>query len=320
MRARPVTLLLVLGALLALPGGGCSSTQAQREEQLPPLRDIRSRVPPPVPPDAVRAEDGTPAVQVERLDFPLGAALDAALARLETDALPATIVDAWRNNGLIVGLLPLDQGGAFSGDLPAATGAYRQLTALSPSMPAPLIRSTPLDGPVAVDLTVPPRPVRERVIEGGRVHLLATLASGPTGALQMNLLPHHYVPVATFAARSAAEKELDGRSFPELGLHVPMARTHALVIALRPPVSESSTTLPPPEVDAPPEAEAEPDAAAPTEPTSPSPAPAEEPRPLPARAKPPVVPPHLGRTLCAASRFERPIQMVYVITLAPAGQ
>ncbi len=295
--------------------GACESSSGGRQD-LPSLRDIRreQRIPAEIAHTLEEAPVKRTPLRVERLDFSLDDSLDEALAALDTSGLSPAISGSWRVNGMRVGVLKSAAAHEFAKELPEMSGGNVQIVVPS-SLPVPLLRSPPTVGPVAVDLTVPPRPVREVVLSGGRIQLLVEVIRDAMNRPILIFTPHHFVPQQTLAVRSAEEKQLDGRRLDELALAVLLGRDEALVIALDVP---PSVFLPVPVERPLQQAKSRPAATPLSAPAGATPN-EEEPPADELQQLPPVedrLGSHLGRALLAASRYGRPIQMVYVIRLA----
>jgi hypothetical protein len=310
---------------LSLGMFACSSTPREAEN-LPSMRDVRreQRIPPEIAHTMqIESVRRTP-LRIERADFPLDAPLDEAWAVLDASGLSPGISGAWRVNGIRAGVLTADRAAEFARRLPAATGGKAQI-AVPTDAPLPLIRSAAMRHAVAVDLTVPPRPVRELTLSGGRVQLLIEVVRDPMNRPVLIFTPHQFLPQQTLAVRSAEEKQLDGRMLEELSLAVLLGSGEALVIGL---------DVPPPPVFAPriePMEEEDRPADPGLQQARPQPGeigtwsvppaePAEEAEPVepPGHLQPVEdrLAPNLGRALFAATRYGRPIQMLYVIRVA----
>lgn len=169
-------------------------------------------------------------MRLTRALLPLDVSLEPAWALVDEDAAPPLARGVWRANGLRVGVLPPDRLEPFLAALPAAW-SDRAFRIERPDGPVLIRRSPPLVLPVAVDLTVPPWAPRRAQMLGGRAALLMELL--PAGrSLGLRLTPLHQKPTASLEARTAQEKERQGRRFDTLSLRVGVPAGGYAVIGL----------------------------------------------------------------------------------------
>lgn len=335
-RRRRSWLLLVA----AVFSGGCASNPRQTELPPPPdakLDEIRSdaeqramRIIPP------QANVPHAVASFQRVDLPLDVPTDAAWSFVDEGAFPALTRGAWNANGLRIGLLQSRNVDKFVKALPPAIGLSRQQL-FGGEHPTPVIRTPRLRGDATIDLTVPPMAVHEIAVTGGRLQLLARLVYDDRSTLVLDLVPHHHVPKLTLEPRSALEKELDGRIFEELALRTEIPQNAMLVVGLYRPWPQPDPNQPQEQVvpeggqlavdgnrlqlGGAPAVEGSPDTGGPMDEAAIG-NPALDPRreemaPDPAAVEPPPLPNHLGRALFAAQRFNRPLQMLMLITIEP---
>lgn len=303
----------------ALATIGCAAPQARPRPALPRIGDVASRLPRELPPEMATPRQPGPRLRVERVDLALEAPMDEPWSLLDTSGLSRSIVEVWRVNGMRVGVLTPTTIRPFLEALPEASGGNAQMIYTS-DWATPLLRSPPLDWPVAVDLTVPPRPVREIVLSPDgprRIQMLVDAWRDAVGRTILTLTPHHFVPQQSLEVRSAEQKQLDGRILSELALSLALGRDQVLVVGLAtpPPLQWPlpPSEGPPPDIPAGQQAQVLPESArTPLEPATPRPgSPRSDPMAIESR-----LPPHLGRALFAATRFGQPIQMVFLIRIA----
>lgn len=308
--------LVAAAIALAATGTGCQTTTSPPQSDLPSLRDIRRKDT--IPPEVAHTLDAQPVrrtpLLVERLDFPLDAPLHQAWSFLDTSGLSPATAGAWRVNGMRAGVFRLAKRSEFLNRLPEAGGGKSQIV-VPATLPLPLVQSPVLEGAVSVDLTVPPRPVREVALQpggGAKVQLLVEVQRDPMGRPFLLLTPHYFVPQVSLAVRSAEEKQLDGHMLHDLTLALRLAPDEVLVLGLEVPLVPRFS--PPPDDPRPATPPAGVQQAQPRDPTLPV---------DPSSPPPPVeleledqLGPHLGRALFAATRYRKSIQMMYLVRLA----
>ncbi len=286
------------------------------------------------------AQAATPraVVSVHRLDLPLERSVDEAWALVDEAAFPPITRTVWNANGLRVGVMNGDPQSlaAFVEALPGVAGIQR--SHLAPGeYPTPLIAAPRQPEPIKIDLTIPPRAVREEFIRGGRIqlltHMVARAADGSPGdGIRVEVTPHHHIPQVRLTPPDPQVAMLDGRLFTELTLRAELPPGKTLVIGLYTPPAPPGNAPAPGSAPAPevipndvPGGEPEPESDArisampsEAEPLSDEPKPedAEEPAP----PGPPQVPAHLGRALLTGKRYNRAMQMMILISPEmPAG-
>lgn len=293
------------------------------------MNEMASPIRPPGPPIELAADvPVSRAVAVlQRLEIPLRYPTDPIWAQLNAGAIPDITRAVWSANGLRAGLLSESQWDGFLNTLPETFGIQRS-TLSATSLPVAVRTSPRLGEPIYVDLTIPPRAVRDAVARGGRMKLLAKIETVETtaGAMRfIELTPHHYLPGNNLphivregesfkvTPRSSQERSLDGQTYGDLTLRVELPPGQLLVIGLYWPWSDptvvnyaqlSSQAEPDPELTTADEA-AEPV----IEPIITS---VDD---LPNYAPPPPIKFHIGRALFTGAREGRALQMLLVIGL-----
>lgn len=313
------------GVVLILPGCAAPSGGSSRSEPLPSLREIRRKES--LPREEVHGLNQQPTqrtpLMVERLDFPLSASLDEAWTLLDTSGLSPATSGAWRVNGIRVGVFSQSKRQDFAQSLPEARGGNAQIV-VPARLALPLVQSPMLEHPIRVDLTVPPRPVREVVlppVAGARVQLLVEVQRDAMGRPILMLTPHYHVPQVSLVARSAEEKQLDGHLLRDLSLPLRLERDQVLVLGLEIPPDAGWLTPTEPKSDPPRPGVQQAQPRPPTDSAQPE---ASAPMPTPSESSPrPPAPPvedrlglNLGRALFAATRYGQPIQMMFLVRLA----
>jgi hypothetical protein len=306
------------------------SACAERASTLPTLTDIRSTATAPATSLDQQAADAHVLTTIQHIDLPLDVATDDLWSRVDETAVSPLTQITWNANGLRLGLISRDDLPALASISPKALNI--ELTQLlSTGQFTPLRRALRQTEPITVDLTTPPQPTQLIHVRGGQLQLLASMTAAPDGSAEIDLLPHHYVPRLSVIPRDPLEKQLDGRSFDPLAVHLKLNPQQVLVVGLYRPWPKShptpateptpattapqSTTASPshdhvgpaaPSLDSPqaPQATTSPDASAP-------PADAATTRDVPRLL------PHLGRALLTARRLNQPMQVLLLITVEP---
>ncbi len=293
-----------------VPLWGCLSLVSCHQEHaaseltnpLPSLEAIRSRLPPSHVWDHTR---GSPRalLQATRLDFPLKESTEVAWDHVDTRGLPPSAVEAWRTNGIRIGVLPHQRRDQFLDDLPAVRHTQHQQIILAEQL-APIQVSPPPSRPTRLKVTAPPmfEPVGRMI--SGRCQLLARVIDGPGHQASLELVPHHHKPRLTVQTRLPEEKALDGYLFVKLSIPITLPIDGVLVIGLQRSSLNTHTV--------------------PTEPasTAPSGSVPEAPDPNSTRLSSETpdaacqVPNHLGRMLLTASRYGKPIQMILLVAVS----
>jgi hypothetical protein len=349
----PALVMRVAFALLLL--AGC---QAPPPPPLPTLTELRAHQTQPdhIPVQPAAPLPASPVLSVQRIDLPLQTDTRKAWDLVNPRVSSATRIDAWRNNGLAIGVMPAKAFPAFAEAVGDPAGLRRAILSTSPRW-TPLIQAPRQTQSITADLTVLPRPPREMELADGRIQLLLRAESGPLGVAVISLCPHHQLERLTLEPRTPYEIMLDGELLDPLQLTVNLQRGEALVLGLPPlnlpPSPDNDRTLP-----APPTAPGTPGTPAPGAPGVPSPSHKHRRAARPDRAvtfaspdsnapagpspdgkhdatsggsggseeldipdnavtrDTPDVPPTLGRAFFTSRRTSGPIQSIYLITLA----
>ncbi|MEX0744456.1 MAG: hypothetical protein WD118_02540 [Phycisphaeraceae bacterium] len=221
--------MLMVAALLA---GGCKATQ--KEEDLPQLDEIRSRVTPVEPPEREGAPVQAALATMQHVVLPLNASLDESWDSVDESVLSDNAREVWNANGLRVGVVAAADAAGFFERAPRATGVNRSQRTVS-SFPSAIRTSPRLSETSSVQLVgLPGAAEGEETIAlvGGRIRLLMAASSGGAG---VELLPHHQKRRNTLLPRDPLEKELDGRLLDELAVTIDLRRDQVLVIGLHRP-------------------------------------------------------------------------------------
>ncbi len=225
----------------------------QREPgKLPPLSAVRSRLDPSTD---RRAAAGTgsstqPAhatswVEITRFDVPLHSSIDPAWAVVEPPSGDRRLADAWRANGLRVGLLRPEHRKRFIESMPRVIRTRRERF-LAGDQLAPLLTSPPLADPVTVRHLAGAAATECSILEGGRCQLLIRVLDPHAAATVIECVPHHGLPRYRLEPRAAADKQLDGRVFNDLARRVTIPPGAALLIATQlPPWGDLEDPSPP---------------------------------------------------------------------------
>lgn len=178
----------------------------------------------------------TPHLIVQRLDLPLDQPLDDAWDHIDEQAFPAITRGALHSNGLRIGVLQEDEVAGFAEQMPQVVNLFENQV-LTRSHPVAVMQSAPLRAETrfAVDLTLPPRPASEHIVdgrEGGQMQLLARLEQEGDRHFVV-LTPHLYRPRANdFSPRTLLERELDGRVYNELSVRVELKPDRLIAVGL----------------------------------------------------------------------------------------
>lgn len=297
-------------------------------EALPRVDEMASPLRPPGPPEVAPRDLPTSRTlaTVQRLEIPLRYPTDPVWAGLDTRAIPGITRAVWQANGLRIGLLPEARWNEFLNTLPTTFGVQRS-TLSATSLPVAVRTSPRLGEPVYVDLTIPPRAVRDDLARGGRIKLLAKLEAinTPAGEARfIELTPHHYLPgnnlpqvvregdTFKVTPRTSEERALDGRTYDDLTLRMELPPGQLLVVGLYWPWSD------PVVVNYAQQTEQTEQAATESAPAPDGAPPSAEPvitsvEDLPNYAPPPPIDYHLGRALFTGARQGQPLQMLLVI-------
>ncbi len=290
--------------------------------QLPTLPSIRSRITPPHPASLDPHSRPLAIAQIERLDLPLDRPLERIEPFLDTSGLNEAVVQAWHANGLRAGLVDPSLRNKLTEDLGAPLSHQTTQTVLT-GHPQSLGTSGPIHDPRSLQLTLPDQSPQTLRLTSGRLQWLLRCVPDSTGAITaIELVPHHFQPKATVQPREPWEKALDGRVFEQLALKVTLPLNRVLVVA---PDWPQAASAPPQEASTP----EPPDTAgagsagvhpAPIEPPNNQASPEQTHEPAHRQDPSPTLPPNLGTGLLTASRFGRPVQAVFLITLSPVEQ
>ncbi len=311
-------------ALLLIATFWLAACGTSPEQDLPRVDEMTPTYRPPVPPQPAPDQQAAPRIfaSIQRLDIPLRHPTDPIWAQVDEQSVPMLTRAVWHRNGMRVGTLSHARWAAFADALPATFGVQR--AALSPTALPVAVRTSPrLGAPIQVDLTVPPRTVREAVARGGRIKLLAKLSARPGGPAYIELTPHHYVPGNNLPRvvrdgdsfkvipRTSEEKALDGRTYDDLKLSVELPPGQMLVVGLYWPWSDPRVVNYAQEM-------IEAEASAERVDREATDAGVIEPQidavdDLPDYAPPPPIQQHLGRALFTGARMGQPLQMLLVI-------
>ena len=250
-----------------------------------------------------------------RFILPLREPIDQAWSLVGTDGLDPSIVEAWRVNGMRIGLLARNQWETFVDSLPRAL--HTQMDRIHAADQAiPILASRVLTETVELELPWIGDAVKVETIIKGRCQLLVQVRNTQLG-LVAQLTPHHYLQRVTLEPRSAVDKNLEGRAFDEMSITAPFADRDLVVVTVDLPSIESATDPPanePPQADpAPPSA---PDASVQTE-SPPTPQPAADASHASESPRDGFIQPpnHFGRWLLTASRNRKPVRMVVVMSI-----
>jgi len=239
-------MLALLIAALTLPVlTGCQN--GGRGGSNPSLRDLDQPVPlpgledgPTQPADQQRV----PMFVVQRMDLPLDMPLDSAWSQIDEQAFPAITRGAWHANGLRIGVLHEAQVAGFAEQVPQVVNFFEK-TVITRSHPVSIMQAAPLrpDTRFAMDLTLPPQPAHEMVIDGrqgGQLQLLARLEIEGERTYVV-ITPHLYRPKPNdFSSRPLLERDLDGQVFHELSIRVELQPDRLVAIGLYWPWSDEA--------------------------------------------------------------------------------
>ncbi len=200
--------VLWLGGLLLVGQWGCASDP----EPLPTIADLRAHETDgqrEVPSDLVVAQPGRSSRQQEllvdgrlyRIDVPVDTSTDGAWQIVQTDMLDATRQEAWRLNGMRVGVLPAASEQAFAFALPARVGRSEQRV-VSLGDFVQMVWTEPLEQgaqggrlpiclwPEQVGEDGRVQPGRWVTLEEGRLRLLFRMLPAGDGTVIVELWPH----------------------------------------------------------------------------------------------------------------------------------
>jgi len=313
MKGATGILARVLLPLMMIAVGGCEAPESRHllRQELDPNLPTLDRIRRTESPETHAAIMPAPIVRVltahvVHAEFPADDSLDAAWSVVDENVAAPVIVQAWRANGLRVGILEEASLEAFTQNLPPALTTRRGQVATERDDPSALHRSPPLTQPLTVDVTVPPLAPRHETIARGHVQILAKLSreDSPGAIMLAELMPHHHLERTTLLRqRQPHEKLLDGRIFEELTLPLTLQPTDRVVIGLYRKLTEPDmgVTEETEESEDKEEAdEAEDDAAVDDLET--------------------VLPWDMGRQLLTGRRMQRHVQVLLVISFEPPPQ
>jgi len=288
---------------------------AQQEdalEKFPSLDEVRSRhadqredeaSPPELPSPQAR-------LRIYEFTFPINHSIESAWSHIDHEAIPRQTRQAWRDNGIRLGLLDGSNLNDFREALPQSLNA-RQARLFAADQPTPLQKSPPLREPVRVQMPANAGGEEDLQAEDGRIALLTRARSDGAGQRFIHLIPQHHKREVSLEPRNPLEKELDGRLFNELAVRLPAPRDKFLVLALHRPWPE------------PPDERRQQDSQAKSQPPSGAQSPTDSTGAQPAGndGSPRIVdldpvPPHMGRALFAARRLGQPVQTLLLISVS----
>ena len=311
---------------LALTGCASSDGGAQRVEDLPKLSEVRPRVQKKRQPPTSSLPTG-PRVNalVEQLDVPLKQPLHEAWSMVDESVLPRVSRGVWQANGLRIGTLDSDEVDRFLNVLPRTLATHRRRI-IGTKHPTPLRRTDRLRRAYTLDMTVPPRPVKEASVRGGELRLLARMSVGRMNQVQLDLLPHHFKREFSVRPRHPEKAALDGRIFNELGVSLDLTRDKVLVLGLhrdwpneediKEAQQENQQEQRLAEMKQSADGDAQQDGD--EEDESADNAPPPRPETIPQRfGEPPTLPYHLGRALMTMQRANQEAQVIMLISARP---
>lgn len=295
----------------------CSWTDSREPPSaLPTLDQVRSGTGSPGLRGSTPGDQIAATLYTAQLDVPLNESTAPAWALTDEHGLDPAMIDAWRANGLRIGLLKATHYEQFVQALPPGHPPRNRQTTLTENPVACTTAPKHKDSP-NIRITMPPaqRPSTLRV-GPGRFQFLAQLEQGPNGGAKLRLIPHHHHPQPTIQPRLPQDKVQDGLVFHRLALSASIDSESWLVIGLDTPDTPGS----PDSRQKPPLDESDMDTPT-TDPTA-----GEEPATTPPTTQPSApkainyaLPNHLGRALLTASRFNKPIQIVLVVAVMGAS-
>jgi hypothetical protein len=309
---RRIGLILWLTATAAIVPAACHNGD-EGPEVLPRINSLAPRSGGPAATEPATMPAASMA-RVTRLDFAPDADMEAAWATTSRQGLAARQVAAWKRNGLRVGVLDAAQVKAFLAALPPSAGSQsRQIVSFGE--PVPLAYTAPLSSPWKIKLSLGADLEQEESLAGGNLQFLCRFAPDGDGG-HVDIVPQHHRIKISLVPRSDPEKILDGRLFEQLKLHAKLGPDQLLVIGVQ---SEKLEPLPPMPVLIP----LTQPAAVPAPPTPRPGAGNAATQPAPGghsdEVKPAFIIPQdrLGAGLLNGTRFNRPVQMVLIISVAP---
>jgi len=333
-RANPATLGCIVLTAIAAALGGCEAAPEHANRPPPPKPDDVEAVFGPREPTPDPDAPGRVVIAIHRLTMRLDDPADDAWALVDESAFPPLTQTVWNANGMRFGILEGADLAAFSDALPAVAGFER--SQLVPGKhPTPLVAAPRQRDPITVDLTIPPRAVREETLRGGRIRMLAQFTprdpdGDPARGVTAQLTPHHHVPKVRLTPADPFEAQLDGRVFTELALRAELPVGKMLVIGLyrppAPPAAPAEEDADPADTDGPqisaspqrPAALAQADTDTPTtDPPAPADPTADPDTPQTEPAPTPPLPANLGRAMLAGRRHNRDVQLMVIISAEP---
>ncbi|MCG8509839.1 MAG: hypothetical protein MI741_11490, partial [Rhodospirillales bacterium] len=225
-----IVLTTVVAASALLSVQGCGSDDPTND--LPSLRELGPRVPERSENDLPVENEDRLVLQGEQLYLPLYVPLADAWSQVDEQAVPALTRQLWQANGMRIGLLRSGQYRELVKRLPEQMHRTNSIIRTS-QVPGTLVISPAINQPHTVDLTVPPRPVREQRVADGRLQLLVEATGTGLGSVPLRIMPHHYKPRVSLRPVDPMRRHLEGASFGELAINVALAPGEALVVGLK---------------------------------------------------------------------------------------
>lgn len=224
---------LFVGCCLGL---GLTACQPAQRTQLPTLREVRSRL------ESGSFTHRSPTgryvlLHVTRLDLPLETSTQEAWALVEQTSLPRPVVDAWRANGMDIGILPNQSHSRFLELVTPVRGEHHQQIALTERL-VPVSVSPKQVRPAPLNVVSPVGTTEALTVRGGRCQLLARIHPDGQNRVRLELVPHYFKPRITIQPRPPHEKALDGHLFHGLSLKTSPPQDGWLVVGMsdqRPP-------------------------------------------------------------------------------------
>lgn len=248
--AQLVALVTLLVALLValLPGCGTRG-EVDALADLPTLDEVRPRVAPIEPPEVEPRATG-PWIEawLEQLELSRDMPTDALWAHVDEDVLPESLRDAWRANGLRVGVLRVEAREAFTEALPEAVMAVRRNRIATRGEPLPLRDGPRLREPVTIhtpaqrNAATHAPTMNSHQAQRGRMRLLSRFTTAQGGSVRVEIVPQHHRRRASIRPRDPREAMLDGEIFTPLAIAQTLGPQEILVIGLHQPWPEPSAT------------------------------------------------------------------------------
>ena len=237
--ARLAPLLVALASVIGCATATTSSSDPapsvpQDDDSLPKISDFDPQFHTPSRrPDLPQPTGASVGIIV--LECSVNHAIDKSREMLSTDGLSPRQLERWRDNGLVVGKLPMAALSAFVDELPPRVRSGRRrlsgfaVPQILTEQPARRMRQV-------IELKLPDgQQARVPASEGTwRMMLHARRLDGGGGAL-LQVWPHLYFQTPTLQPRRHEQLLLEGRSYRELAVAATPAPTQVLVIMPAPP-------------------------------------------------------------------------------------